>query len=368
MSSQQSQPTQGPRGVSLHESVTNRSTDVWNDSCSVSELEYAIGNGAVGATTNPVIVGQVLAREFGVWEPRIRSMIKEFAEATEVDIAWKLIEEMAVTGARLLLPIFEREGKKKGRLSIQTDPTLYRSSERMIEQAVYFDTLAPNMQVKIPATRAGIAAIEEATARGVNVNATVCFSVSQSIAVAEAVERGLQRREADGSDISTMSPVCTIMVGRVDDWLKIVSQKHDIITEPEYLEWAGVAVMKHAYQIYQESGYRTRLLAAAYRNHLHWSQFVGGDVVLTIPHLWQRRFNGSTVAVRDAMNDPVPNGLVDELSAKYSDFCKAYDVNGMIPDEFDSYGATVRTLRSFIGGYADLVATIRDLMIPNPDV
>jgi transaldolase len=60
-------------------------------------------------------------------------------------------------------------------------------------------------------------------------------------------------------------------------------QAKGIITDPGYLEWAGVAVMKHAYALYRERGYRTRLLAAAYRNHLHWSQFIGGDVVLTIP-------------------------------------------------------------------------------------
>ena len=64
---------------------------------------------------------------------------------------------------------------------------------RLVEQGLRFASLAPNMQVKVPATRAGIAAIEELTAQGVSINATVCFTVPQALAVAEAVERGLER-------------------------------------------------------------------------------------------------------------------------------------------------------------------------------
>jgi len=356
------------RMMPLAETVQDRRTDVWNDSCAISELEYAIENGAVGATTNPVIVGQVLEKEMHLWKDRILDFIQTMPEATEEEITWKLIEEMAVKGSELLRPVFEREGKKKGRISIQTNPKFYRSAEKMLEQTLHFESLAPNMQVKIPATAAGIKAMEEATYHGVSINATVCFTVPQSIAVADAVERGLKRREAEGSDTSTMSPVCTIMVGRVDDWLKIVANNHDLIVDPEHLEWAGVAVMKHAYAIYQERGYRTRLLAAAYRNHLHWSQFIGGDVVLTIPHKWQVRFNASGVPVRDYIDDPVPEGVVDTLRGVFDEFKKAYDVEGMQPEEFASYGASARTLRSFIAGYADLLATIRDFMIPNPDV
>ncbi len=351
----------------LQQTVTGRPTDVWNDSCAISELEYAIANGAVGATTNPVIVGQVLEKEMDLWRDRILELITEHGAETEDEVAWRLIEEMAVAGARLLAPVYEREQHLKGRISIQTNPTYYRNAKKMLDQALHFDTLAVNMQVKIPATAAGIVAIEEATRLGVNINATVCFTVSQALAVAEAVELGLKRRAAEGHDVSRMRPVCTIMVGRVDDWLKVVAERDDIIVNPEYLEWAGVAVMKNAYRIYRERGYQTRLLAAAYRNHLHWSQFVGGDVVLTIPHGWQLRFNRSDIPVRDAMDDPVPDGCVEVLSRHFPDFTMAYEPEGLPAVGFERYGASARTLRSFIGGYAQLLATIRDFMIPNPD-
>lgn len=347
----------------LHKMVCTSKTVLWNDSCSIEELNYAIDHGAIGATTNPVIVNNVLKKEFDLWQDRISSLIKEMPEATEDEITWKLIEEMAVKGAALLKPAFDLEKGKNGRLSIQTDPRYYRNADLMVKQAVHFDGLAPNMIVKIPATNAGIKAMEEATFNGVSVNATVSFTLPQCLAVAEAIERGLQRREKSGEDISTMGPVCTIMVGRLDDWLKVIADRDNIITNPEYLEWAGVAVMKKAYTIFRKRGYRARLLSAAFRNHMHWSEFIGGDVIISIPYKWQKRYNNSDIDVIARMDKPVRQEIIDELNRKFKDFSIAYEEKGMAPMEFDYYGATRRTLRQFIGAYADLVSTIRNFML-----
>jgi len=348
----------------LHETVTTTATDYWNDSCSLDELTYAIEHGAVGATSNPTIVGEVLQKEWLVWADRIRELVADSPVTTEDEVAWQLIEEMAVKAAALLLPVFEREHGRCGRLSIQTSPKLYRDAERLVEQGLRFAALAPNMQVKVPATRAGIAAVEELTAQGVSINATVCFTVPQSLAVAEAVERGLERRGSSEG----MGPVCTIMVGRLDDWLEIAAAKAGTLLTPGVVNWAGIACVKRAYGIYRERGYRTRLLAAAYRNHLHWSQLIGGDIVLTIPHKWQKLFNASDIEVVPRFDDPVPACALDELRTRVADFVRAYEPDGMTIDEFDGYGATRRTLRGFIASYQDLVAVTRDVMLPNPDV
>ena len=351
----------------LHQMVSTTPTDLWNDSCSIKELTYAIEHGAVGATSNPTIVYNVLKQELGLWKDRIEQLINENPSWSELEITWKIFEEIGLKGAELLLPVFEREGGKKGRLSIQTNPANYRNAQAIAEQAVHFDSLAPNIQVKAPVTQAGVQAIEEATYQGVNINATVCFTVPQSLAVAEAVERGLKRREAEGKDVAGMSPVCTIMVGRMDDWLKVVAKKEGIIVTPGYMDWAGVAVMKKAYGIYQERGYRTRLLAAAYRNHLHWSEFIGGDVVLTIPYNWQVLFNQSDVEVKERIADPVPEEIVSSLYDHFEEFRKAYDEDGLSIEEFDTYGAAVRTLRGFVNSYHELQGFIRDFMLPDPD-
>lgn len=353
----------------LHQTVSTTVTDYWNDSCSIKELTYAIEHGAVGATSNPTIVLTVIKQEIHLWRARIAETIAQNPTWSEVEVTWKIFEEVGVKGAELLLSVFEREGGKKGRLSIQTNPANYPNADAIVAQARYFDSLAPNIQVKIPVTSAGIKAIEEATFHGVNINATVCFTVPQSIAVAEAVERGLERRAAAGKDVSKMSPACTIMVGRVDDWIQVVAKRDGIIVNPDYLVWPGVAVFKKAYQIFQERGYRARLLSAAYRHHLHWSEFIGGDVILTIPYEWQLQFNASDVEVKERMQNPVDPKIVGSLRSHFPDFCKAYDEDGMTVGEFDTYGATVRTLRGFIKSYHDLQAMIREeYMLPNPDV
>ncbi len=351
----------------LHRMVCTTPTDFWNDSCAVDELTYAIGHGAVGATSNPPIVLAVLRKEPARWRDRARQLYASQPMWSEADITWRIVEEMAVRGAEVLHPVFVREQGRKGRLSLQTDPTFYRDSAAIVRQAIRFDRLAPNMQVKIPVTCAGLVAIEEATALGININATVSFTVAQALAVGEAVERGLRRREHDGHDVSSMSPVCTMMVGRLDDWLYALTERDNLTVNPGYLNWGGIACLKKAYTIYKARGYRARLLAAAYRHHLHWSEFIGGDIVLTMPFAWQKRFNASAVEVKPRMGDPVDPAIIRELGERIPDFRRAYDEDGMAPDDFDTYGASVRTLRQFIAAYHELVGVVRDFVLPNPD-
>src|SRR5712691_10615609 len=350
----------------LYEMTQTTPTCLWNDSAAIDELTYSIEHGAVGATCNPVIVVAALKKEMSLWIDRIRALIDERPTATEDQIAWQVVREMSVRSAALLKPVFEFHKGRNGRLSIQTDPRLYRDARAIVEQAEEFSELAPNMIVKIPVTSAGIPAIEEATYRGISINATVCFTLPQCIAVAEALERGLQRRETEGKDIASMGPVCTIMVGRLDDWLKMLLERDGLSVDPGYLEWAGVAVFKKTYGIFRERGYRVRLLSAAFRNHMHWSELIGGDVVISPPYSWQVRFNASGIEVKPRINNPVDPAVVAELAKYFADFRRSCSEDGMTPAEFDSYPSTVRTLRQFVAACTDLNVLVRDVMLPEP--
>ena len=338
-------------------------TQFWNDNCSLADLAFSMRHGAVGATTNPVIVGQVLEAELERYVPVIKELAAQNPVATEDDIAWLLNEKMAVDGARALFPIYQETNKRTGYISIQTNAKHLRDTQKMVEQAVRFSALAENIMVKMPATAAGVAAIEESTYRGVNINATVSFSVPQALAVAEAVKRGLARRAEEGLDNAFLHPVCTIMVGRLEDWLREVAEARDIVVDPQALVMSGVAVFKNAYRIYQERGYHTRLLAAAFRHHHHWSEFIGGDVSMTIPPKWIRRFVGSDITVEDCMGAPVDPRLVAQLQKHFPDFVRAYEPDGMQPGEFEGYGATTRTLAQFLNGYDQMVGIVRGVMI-----
>jgi transaldolase len=351
----------------LFEMTQTTPTCLWNDSCSIEELSYSIEHGAVGATCNPVIAVSVLKKEMATWKSHIQELGRIHLEDTEDNLAWKIVEEMSANAARLLKPIYDREHGRNGRLSIQTDPRNYRNTKAMLAQAIRFNQLAPNIIVKIAATRAGILAIEEAIYRGISINATVSFTLPQAIAIAEAMERGMKRREAEGLDVSTMGSVCTLMVGRLDDWLKVELERKNLSIDPGYLEWAGVAVFKKAYRIYRERGYRVRLLSAAFRNHMHWSEFIGGDVVISPPYAWQRRYNTSDIEVIPRIDVPVDEKIVSILLKKFPDFGRAYNEDGLSLDEFDTFPCTRRTLRQFIAGCAEMNGIIRDVILPNPD-
>jgi transaldolase len=352
----------------LGRTIATTATDIWNDSCAVDELEYAISYGAVGATANPTIVTDVWKADPAHWQNRVRVLADERPNTTEIDLTWAIVEEMSLRAAPLLLPAFEATGGRQGRLSMQTDPTFFRAYDRMLAQGIGFARLAPNIIVKFPATATGIRVMEEATYRGVNVNATVSFTVAQAVAAGEAVERGLRRREADGLPVDDMGPVITLMMGRLEDWLRTLTERDGILADPTVLPWSGIAVFKRAYAEFAARGLRARLLGAAMRHHLHWSELIGGDVVITVPSAWQRRFNASAIEVRPRMDEPVAPAIVDELRTRFPDFVRAYEPDGLTPDEFDGFGPTARTLRIFIGSYHELLHLVGDALLPNPEL
>ena len=114
-------------------------------------------------------------------------------------------------------------------------------------------------------------------------------------------------------------------------------------------------------------GYRIRLLSAAFRNHMHWSEFIGGEVVISPPYAWQKRFNASQIEVSPRIDQEVPSQIVAGLTKHFADFRRAYSEDGLSLAEFDSFGPTRRTLRQFIAACSDLNAIVRDVLLPNPD-
>ena len=113
-----------------------------------------------------------------------------------------------------------------------------------------------------------------------------------------------------------------------------------------------------------------RLLSAAFRNHMHWSELIGGDVVISPPYSWQLRFNASDIEVRPRINEAV---ATDQLSRNSSQ-----KIPRLLPSlqrrrhsrspDFDSFGPTIRTLRQFISACHDLDGVVRDFLLPNPDI
>lgn len=349
--------------VSKMQLTTRLGADFWNDSCDPRELAEAVEAGAVGATSNPVIVHQVLQAARDTWLPFLDSLIEQHPTGTEEEIAWRLVEAMAAEAAAILAPVHERTDGRKGYVCVQVNPQYYRDSRRMATHGRRLAAAAPNVAVKIPATQPGLAAMEALTAEGIRINATVCFTVAQAVASAEAIERGLRRAAERGLDVERMRPVVTIMVGRLDDHLRRAYEGDGITIDPGFLNWAGIAVFKKAHAVFRSRPYRATLLAAAYRHHLHWSELVGNDVVLSMPYKWWKQFDVCDISPLRSLERPVAAHIVDALYFHFADFRRAYDEDALAPEDFTGFGASVHTLLQFLAGYQQLLDVVRGRML-----
>jgi transaldolase len=349
----------------LARAAASTPTALWNDSADPEELRRSIEFGAVGATCNPVIAFTAIKKNPDVWVPRLRELAAEHPTWGESQLGWEAVKELSIAAARLLEPAFAQSGGRNGRLSIQTDPRLHRDADALVAQAVEFSQLAENIIVKIPATATGIAAMEEAAYRGVSINATLSFTVPQAVAVGEALERALDRRAADGLAEKEFGHVVTIMGGRLDDWLKKWTADHRILTTPGVLDWGGVAALKRAHRIFTERGYRSRILSAAFRNHLQWAELVGGDLVVSPPFDWQARINENDIPAENRIDVPVAPHILAELES-LEEFRRAYEPDGMTSAEFEDFGASRITLRQFLHADAQLDALVRDVIVAAP--
>lgn len=313
--------TQGSRSDSLAEAglvpalraARTSPTALWNDSADPIELAELIAIGALGATCNPLIALAALQVHSGVWEPPLREIALSNPTASNSKIGWFTIEALSINGAKLLENAFAEHHGRNGRVSVQRDPRLFRNAKALVAQAEHRARLASQIIVKIPATRVGIDAMREATFRGVSVDATLSFSVAQVVAVGEAVEDGLTRREDAGFDGSTMGVVCTIMGGRLDDCLRISAVRTGVLIDPGYFDWAGVAALKRAYHFFVGPGLRTWILSAAFRNRMEWSELIGGDLVVSPPFDRQRRINENRFAAASRIDVPVEDRIVNSL-------------------------------------------------------
>jgi len=317
----------------------NLGTQFWNDSCDPKELTEAVRAGATGATSNPVIVHTVAKTHQKELIHVLKKMIGENPRATEDDIAWDLINHLGRSAAQILESV--------GFLSMQVNPKYYRNADLMLEQGLKLSSLAPNIAIKAPCTEQGIIAFNKLSDQGVRVNATVSFSVAQAVAAGEVIKNGY----------------VTIMVGRLDDHLQRIMTKENIQIDPKYLQWAGIAVFKKAYEIFRKRRFTATLLVAAYRHELHWSQLIGEKVLMTMPYSWWTKFNQSQTEVRKTIEEPVDPKIIESLLSKFPDFKRAYDEKGLSPKQFDSFGPTVHTLDQFLSGYQDLVTFVRRQML-----
>ena len=287
----------------LHE-VAKLGQAVWLDYIrraliSSGELEVLIEKGIRGVTSNPTIFDKAIAGSAD-YDEALRSLIKQ--DKTDREIYEELVLEDIRQTADKLRSVYDKTGGLDGYVSLEVSPALASDTDGTVREAwrLFAQLDRPNVMIKVPATRAGIPAIQTLIGEGVNVNVTLIFSLSHYQPVAEAYISGLEGRLAAGGDVSSLASVASFFVSRVDT---AVDSLLDKAGHPELQGRIAISNAKAAYARFQEifTGERWERLAAhgarkqrvlwgstgtknpSYPDTLYVDGLIGPDTVNTVP-------------------------------------------------------------------------------------
>jgi transaldolase len=265
------------------------------------ELERMIDEDAVvGVTSNPTIFQKAISHG-DAYDEQLRACLNEYDDPKQ--IFWQLAEKDVSDACDLLRRVWDAGRGQDGYVSIEVDPNNAADTRATIDEAqrLHAGIDKPNLHVKIPATKAGLPAIEEMIARGRNINVTLIFSLQRYEEVVEAYIRGLERLVEEGGDPAKVASVASFFVSRVDT--EADKRLDEIGGHDELKGKLAIANAKLAYQRYKElfSGERWDKLAVKgatkqrclwaststknpdYRDVLYVEELIGPETVDTMP-------------------------------------------------------------------------------------
>lgn len=320
----------------------NTCTKWWHDSAEAAELQLGLERGAVGVTTNPYLTNIALGKDRAIWAPEIDAIL---GRNLPPEPKAEALMRIAVTKtAAKLLPEYERSKGASGFVCAQVNPARAGDRDCMYPMAKRFHSWAPNIAVKLPATAAGLDVMEDCVAEGITITMTVSFTVPQAIAIGERHLAGVQRARERGVEPGRCFAV--IMIGRLDDFLREVAHDGQAHVNEADIRQAGLAVTKRAYTLYQQRGYAATLLVAALRGDYHLTELAGAELLMSIAPAYQEIFTTKEFPKEERIGHPVGAEVIERL-CEIPEFVRSYEPDGMVPNEFMSFGATQRTLSQF---------------------
>lgn len=318
-------------------------TKWWHDSADPAELQRGLDRGAVGVTTNPFLTSVALAKNRAAWAAEIDAVIATGVTGEEKGEA--LTRLVVTRAAAMYQPHFGAGSAITGFVCAQVNPSRAGEREAMMTMARAHHSWAPNIAVKLPAVAAGLDVLEDCIAEGITAALTVSFTVPQAVAIAERCRAGRQRALKNG--ITPGECFAVIMIGRLDDYLREVAADNRASVSESDIRQSGLAVTKRAYRIYKERGYEAVLLVAALRGDYHLTELAGADLTMSIAPGPQEWFVTGERPCEERIDREIDPAVVDRLRSM-PEFVKAYEPDGMAPNDFITYGPTQRTVSQFI--------------------
>jgi transaldolase len=327
-------------------------TRLWINNPTVQETKLAIEHGAVSCTTNPTYGANMIRRDPDFARQVIRDCLKQSHDDTLVaDIAQQRLVARILPMFR---PIFDAGNGWDGMVSIQGDPRHDTDADHILGEAYRYRDLGPNFIAKIPATAAGLKAMEVLLADGIPVISTEVFGLAQLVASCE-----MYRRAAAKSGRRPAFYV-THITGIYDEYLKEYVQAQGIAIAPEVLAAAGAAVCRKLYRLMKERGYDGILLGGGARGTNHFTDFVGGAVHITINWSTAEEILAAKTPVIEKIGIETPPQVIAELEDKLPDFRKAWREGGLAVEEFAAFGPVQKFRNQFLKGWQTLLDTVKE--------
>lgn len=325
-----------------------------------------------GCTTNPPLSWQAIQSDSIFWGGWVDDLIRENPDLSLKEFVWLTYKQVVKRGAELYMPIFEASKGRFGWISGQLDPRLFTESEQMVHDAEELNALSPNVMIKVPASMQGIEVVKILTSKGISTNTTVCFTLPQIMASANAAMQGIKLAKDDGVDLSRWRAVITMMIGRLteQETLDIQAARRNIELSWQDKHWFGIAVFRRAYRILTEGGYVSKMLACSMRagplvagKMRFWDiqKLAGGDIVYTCPpYVLEPLFEfGDDLIFQPEIEEEVPHEVMDKLW-KIPYCIQAYDPNGLELEQFNDHPSTISTVKTFSKGFAGLEGFIKE--------
>ena len=223
------------------------------------KMQELINLGVRGVTSNPAIFEKAIAHSDD-YDDQLQELVVAGRSVEEVYEA--LAMQDIASAADLFRPVYDESGGADGFVSLEVSPKLAHNTLATLAEArrLYSALGRPNVMIKVPATPAGIPAIEQLISEGININITLMFSMAHYEAVAEAYIKGLERLAASGGDVSRVGSVASFFVSRVDSKL---DPRLQAAGAPELVGAIAIANTKLVYQRFKAifSGARWQRLA-----------------------------------------------------------------------------------------------------------
>ena len=334
----------------LQKVTKDTKTRYWVNNPTLADAQTALENEAFGCTTNPAYCSKL----FQTAPDFIGGIVKDVVKRNDqsAPLSEQVYHQAAAAIMKIFLPLYEKSGSKAGFVTIQEDPRREHEHGYIVEASKRAAKLNKNYMAKIPVTAPGLIAIREMVALNIPICATEIFCLSQAVALVDAYEDAC-RKTGNRPEI-----YITHITGILDDYFAglVKSEKLDI--KPEVLKQAGTIIAKKEYKFLEEAGFSGRMLGGGARGPQHFTEFVGGDMHITINWSTAVELNANNTEPVNAIDNEADPAVVKELMGKLPNFKRSYDMDGMKPEAFDDYGPTMLFRTQFMNGYSRLIDAI----------